>query len=178
MRTLAIAAGNSTSPSEQTCTGSGTVGHLLVSAMRVARTLWPRKTAHELAVRQGVSLRTAKYQLAEARDLSGEQLARLLRSEEGLQFLVAAMGEARPKWWRVLVGHLKFIDAERLARAAERQYREATNARDLLNATRGVAAQLAHDPQFHEPYVAALRSMAGADGAPHHTGTASKGRVR
>jgi hypothetical protein len=44
--------------------------------------------------------RVAKHRLAGTRDYTVEELQALLRSEEGLDFLVAVMGDAQPAWWR------------------------------------------------------------------------------
>lgn len=70
------------------------------AVMRVAQALWPRKTAAQLAVRAGVSQRACEYWLARKSDLSADALTRLLRSDEGLDFLEAIMADARPEWWR------------------------------------------------------------------------------
>jgi len=43
--------------------------------------------------------RVAKHRLAGTRDYTVEELQALLRSDEGLDFLVAVMGDARPAWW-------------------------------------------------------------------------------
>jgi hypothetical protein len=44
--------------------------------------------------------RVAKHRLAGTRDYTVEELQALLRSDEGLDFLVAVMGDAQPAWWR------------------------------------------------------------------------------
>lgn len=44
--------------------------------------------------------RVAKHRLAGSRDYTVEELQALLHSEEGLDFLVAVMGDAQPAWWR------------------------------------------------------------------------------
>lgn len=68
--------------------------------MRVARGLWPTKTAQELAYRTSTSERMARYWLSQRYDLSADDLTALLRSEEGFKILEAIMGQARPIWWR------------------------------------------------------------------------------
>lgn len=44
--------------------------------------------------------RVAKHRLAGSRDYTGEEIRALLRSEDGLDFLVAVMGDSSPTWWR------------------------------------------------------------------------------
>lgn len=70
--------------------GNRTGVRLIAQLMRVARELWPVKTAAELSARTGVSLRQAEKWLALKANISGEAYARLIRSEEGLSFLEAA----------------------------------------------------------------------------------------
>lgn len=67
--------------------------------MRVARKLWPTKTDMALAHRTGTSDRMCRYWLAEKYKLSADDLAALLRSDEGFQYLAAIIGDAHPVWW-------------------------------------------------------------------------------
>lgn len=64
----------------------------------------PRKTWGFLCdlVSPSVELKesAAKHRIQGRRDYSTEELQALLRSEEGLDFLVAVMGDAQPTWWR------------------------------------------------------------------------------
>lgn len=48
----------------------------------------------------GLQERTAKHRLAVTRVYTIGELQTLLRSEDGLDFLVAVMGDAQPSWWR------------------------------------------------------------------------------
>jgi hypothetical protein len=68
--------------------------------MRVAQRLWPTKTDQALAHKTGTSDRMCRYWLANKYKLSADDLAALLRSDEGFQILEAIIGEARPVWWR------------------------------------------------------------------------------
>lgn len=67
--------------------------------MRLARVLWPRKTAAELAYRTGVSERAAEFWLAGKYAISLEHARKLIQSDEGKNFLVPFIGDARPAWW-------------------------------------------------------------------------------
>ncbi len=68
--------------------------------MRVARSLWPLKTDLALAERTGASDRMCRYWLASKYSLSADDVCDLLRSDDGLQFLEAIMGDAKPIWWK------------------------------------------------------------------------------
>lgn len=56
---------------------------------RVSRTLWPVKTAEELASRTRTSVRTCRELLAERGGMSAPALAHLICCEEGPEFLEA-----------------------------------------------------------------------------------------
>jgi hypothetical protein len=77
------------------------------SVMRVARSLWPRKTATELSIKSGASQRACEYWLARKFDMNADALAALLQSDDGFHFLEAIMGEARPAWWRMFKRRMK-----------------------------------------------------------------------
>jgi len=135
--------------------------------MLAARSLWPRKTAAELAELTGASLRTAERWLAGERTLSTDALAALIRSERGLDFLVALMADAEPVWWRRVKAYFAAIDAQRLQRAARRRLREAIDADTALSAAIGRAdALLVQDEEFYREQGDALRAVARG---PHRT---------
>jgi hypothetical protein len=76
---------------------------LMREVMRVARSLWPQKTAAELAFRTGVSQRTAENWLSLSTGISGPALSALIASEEGIHFIEAsilAQGKGLPVFWR------------------------------------------------------------------------------
>jgi hypothetical protein len=136
-------------------------------AMHVARSLWPRKTAAELAEITGASVRTAERWLAGDRALSTAALAALIRSEHGLNFLVALMAGAEPAWWRRVNAYFAAIDAQRLQRAARRRLREAIDADTALSAAIGRAdALLVQDEDFYREQADALRA---ASRLPHRS---------
>lgn len=101
MRTASnIAAGKANSTTEQLF-GKGRTSLRSIDAVIVAaQRLWPRKTAAELSVRTGNGVRACEYWLARRSDLSADALAALLRSDAGLEFLEAIIGDAKPTWWR------------------------------------------------------------------------------
>jgi hypothetical protein len=132
-----------------------------LQAMHVARSLWPRKTAAELATLTGASVRTAERWLAGDRALSADAVVALIRSEHGLNFLVAVMAGAEPAWWRRVNAYFAAIDAQRLQRAARRKLREVIDGDTALSGAIARAdALLVQDEDFSRPYADALRSMA------------------
>lgn len=64
------------------------------------RQKFPVKTWSFIAQTFGLQERTAKHRLAGSRVYTVSELQILLQSEEGLDFLVAVMGDAQPAWWR------------------------------------------------------------------------------
>lgn len=46
-----------------------------------------------------ISESVAKHRLRGSRDYTSDEIRKLLQSEEGLEFLVALMADAEPKWW-------------------------------------------------------------------------------
>jgi AraC-like DNA-binding protein len=62
-----------------------------------------------------------RYWLSQRFALSADDLARLLRSDEGMTFLEAAMGDARPAWWADFKLQLERADINRRQRELRRQ---------------------------------------------------------
>jgi hypothetical protein len=108
----------------RSCSETGKPLPLISAVMRLARTLWPSKTALELASRTGASERMCRYWMSERFDISAEHLAELLRSDAGLAVLEALMGEARPDWWRGFKRQVSLAAARREAQAALRRVAE------------------------------------------------------
>jgi hypothetical protein len=162
MTTISIGARRGANPGTVQLVGNNRLTRRSISpAMRVARSLWPRKTAAELAELTGASLRTAERWLAGERALSTDALAALIRSEHGLDFLVALMADAEPAWWRRAKAYFAAIDAQRLQRAARRRLREAIHADTELTSAIGRAdALLVQDEDFYRPHADAVRAAA------------------
>lgn len=66
----------------------------------VGRALYPSKTWAFFADMLGIQERAAKYRMAGSRAFTVDELQVLLQSEDGIDFLVALMGDAQPRWWR------------------------------------------------------------------------------
>jgi hypothetical protein len=67
--------------------------------VNILRAKNPYKTWACVADLFGLKERSAKHRLANSRVYTIEELQALLRSEDGLDYLAALMGDAEPKWW-------------------------------------------------------------------------------
>lgn len=67
---------------------------------RLARMLWPERTAAELALRTGTTERACRDVLARRAIFSMPALVALLQSDDGFAFLEEVMGAAKPAWWK------------------------------------------------------------------------------
>jgi hypothetical protein len=157
--TLAIAHGKANLVGAESCTKSPRSVEINLILGRTCRTVFGRKTWSYLTELFGVSERSAKSRLACEREFTADELAVLLRSENGLRFLVAVMGDAQPAWWKTFKGHIALLDARKLQRAAQRRLQEAIDAETDLSAAIA-RADLLSDEEFHRPHGDALRSMA------------------
>lgn len=134
-------------------------GRLTRAVMRKAHSLWPRKTAAEVAAIAHVLPRAAERWTEGKREISADALARLLRSEQGIHFLVAVMGDARPRWWSALLRMGLVGSIQRRREADLRLLRRVADAnRTAEHAAALEASLLVQDAEFHEPYVAGLRA--------------------
>lgn len=82
--------------------GAGTCTESAASCTltQAARSLYPSKTWAFLCDVLGIQERTAKHRLSGSRPYTVAELTILLQSEDGIDFLVAIMGDAQPRWWR------------------------------------------------------------------------------
>jgi hypothetical protein len=88
---------------------------------RVARRLWPIKTARHLSSRAGVTHRAAEFWMSESTGMSADALAELLRSDAGFDVLDAMMGDARPSWWPAFVTAARLDDLDRRNEEARKE---------------------------------------------------------
>jgi len=72
----------------------------------------------------------AQYWLAERYELSADHLAALLRSDDGLKFLEAIMGDARPIWWRRFRHQIRLATARADLVRVQRELEELQTATD------------------------------------------------
>lgn len=96
-----------------------TSGRLISALARKAKLLWASKVATELAIRTGMSVRSAERWLAGDRAMSGDAVVSLLQSDKGVAFLDALIedmpDEAQRRWRR---------EFDRAAERAEMQRRQ------------------------------------------------------
>lgn len=95
---------------------------------RVARRLWPTKTARNLASRTRKTHRAAEDWLATRTGMSADALADLLRSDAGREVLEAVMGDERPSWWPKFQTLLQLDGLERRSEEARREIEVLKNA--------------------------------------------------
>jgi len=131
--------------------------------VRVARNIWPLKTAWNLHYVTGYTVRACEYWLAGRAAIPADALAELLRSQWGREFLAAIMIGSRQSWWEKAASYFQIHDALTMQRAARKCLKEAIDADADLTATIARAdAALLQDEDFYRPHADALRAMGGA----------------
>jgi len=122
-----------------------------------------------LADMLAVSERTAKRKLAGERDLSGEELERLIRSEQGFEIVAAIMADCSrpPKWWRICAPVMEAAEIREMQMIAQRRITKAIegalDADKQLSATLRYSEALSvHDEDHMRPHVDALRAVSRA----------------
>jgi hypothetical protein len=158
---FAIAGGNAKDGGAETGIKNAVLGTTHLRMIETAKAISPVKTWGYLAELLCLKERAAKHRIAGTRELTVDELAALIRSEHGLDFLVALMADAEPAWWRRVKAYFAAIDAQRLQQAARRRLREAIDADADLTAAIGRAdALLVHDEDFYRPHADAVRAAA------------------
>lgn len=137
------------------------------------------KPAAVLSEMLGVSERTAKRKLGCERELSSDEVGRLIRSEQGFEIIGAIMADAAriPEWWRICAPLMEAADIRKMQMAAQRRLTKALegalDADTQLRATISRAETLAvHDEEHARPYIDALR----AQGRSHNRAVAPKAK--
>lgn len=84
------------------CTKDAQFVHLNLVIAKCAKAVFT-KPCQALCALFDVKERDAKYRLSGQRKFSGAELAELIRTEEGFQFIAAIMAGApkKPQWWRI-----------------------------------------------------------------------------
>lgn len=158
---FAIAGMNAKSGGAEAGIKNAVLGTTHLRMIKVAKVISPVKTWTYLAELLCLKERAAKHRVAGTRELTVDELAVLLRSEHGLDFLVALMADAEPAWWRRAKAYFAAIDAQWLQRAARRRLREAIDADTELTAAIGRAdALLVQDEEFYREHADAVRAAA------------------
>ena len=159
------ASGNAALSANQMASGMGPSWSQSGAIIAAFKNLFPQHTRKTLADFLGLSDGAARKKLTGERALSVDELATLLRSEHGLDFLAAIMTGAEPMWWHRAKAYFAAIDAQRLQRATRRKLREVIDADTAISADIERAdALLVQDEDFYGRHVDALRA---ASRAPH-----------
>lgn len=140
-------------------TASVLSGHI-IKALGI---VFPDDTVKSLARVLGIPFDTANNKVHGRRNFSADELAVLLRTDDGFEFLTAIMADAQPQWWRLVSGYMQVRDVQRLQAEARAKLRRAV--RDAINADTDLTAAIARadafsDTDFHQPHADALRTMA------------------
>lgn len=111
----------------------------------------------------GVTDKTAKRKLNLERGLSVEELGKLIRSDQGFQVVAAIMGDAKPKWWRIMVPLMDAAEAREMQMIARRKLEKTIES--AVDADKHLAAAISRaealqDQDHVSPQLDALRSMA------------------
>lgn len=83
-----------------------------------------------------VSERDAHYRLSAKRKYTAIEIAMLLRSDQGFEFLTAIMANARPRWWQLCLPFMRAQKARDVTAAAQREISEIM--KDTLDAHRAL----------------------------------------
>ena len=109
----------------------------------------------------------ANKKLAEQRAFTGAELARLIQTEEGFQFISAIMATAYPvpRWWRVCAPVMEAADIRKMQITAQKRVAKALSEaidadQSLTQAIARADALAVHDADHMGPYRDALGAMA------------------
>lgn len=110
----------------------------------------------------GVTDKTAKRKLNLERGLSVEELGKLIRSDQGFQVVAAIMGDAKPKWWRIMVPLMDAAEAREMQMIARRKLEKTIES--AVDADKHLAAAISRaealqDQDHVSVQLDALRSM-------------------
>jgi hypothetical protein len=157
MLSIAAAKANSAAPKAWSITPRSVDANAIIADC--ARAVFGRKTWAQVARILGLSERSAKSRLAREREFTADEIAALLKSEQGIHFLVALVGDARPSWWTAL------LRMGLLGGVAKRRAADLRLLRRIANADRSTpipAAALIHDAEFFGPVLEAFDAVARA----------------
>jgi hypothetical protein len=127
--------------------------------IEIVKRLFPLKPSAFLASLIGISERCARGRIFAEREFTADELARLIRSEHGLEFLTAIMVDAQPRWW------VRLRATSRVAAIRKEQLRmkEALHEAEELACAlaRAETALAVSDSDFHRPHIDALGAARG-----------------
>lgn len=107
-----------------------------------------------------ISERDAHYRLAAERKYTATDIAKLLQSEEGIQFLVVLMDKARPRWWKAVLKMGVLGSIEQRRQAELKLMRKVFDANETAG-TKFSDSFRAQDPDFFGAVLAGFDETAG-----------------
>lgn len=114
------------------------------AVMQKAQALFPSKTALHLSEITGFSTRSCEAWLAGDAKIPSEAIGSLMRSDWGLEFIVAIMADSRPSWWSWLLRVSVTASALRRRAADRRLLERALSAdREMADAIAKATASMA-----------------------------------
>ena len=122
-----------------------------------------------------VSERDAHYRLSNQRKFTALEVARLLQSEDGIQFLVVLMEKARPAWWKAILKMGVLGSIEQRRQAELKLMRKVFDA-DKHSASQYSASFRAQDPDFFSAVLAGYDEFAPAGGMDSSVDSKGRGR--
>lgn len=140
-------------------------GSIQAALVETARGISPVKTWGYLAKLLGITERVAKHRMAYTRTFTADEVAALLRSEQGIHFLVAIMDDARPKWWRTMLKMGVLGGIERRREADLKLLRRVAHVTNETSAELP-AALMVQDADFYGPVFEALDAVARQPNSP------------
>jgi hypothetical protein len=112
-----------------------------------------------------VSERTAKRKINGYRRLSDDDLGRLIRSEQGFEFITAIMAGYQPTWWHICEPLMDAADIRKMQMAAQKRIKKILG--DAIDADQSLSASIAradalafYGSEQAGVHADALRSMA------------------
>lgn len=164
--TLSIANGKSNLAPAEVGRKKRKPGIIHLALVRVFKDLQEEKTWGAIAELLGLKERTAKHRVFATRSFSDEDIAAMLRSEHGFEFLTAMMGDARPTWWRILRPLMEVAETQKMQERARRRLQSVIKGaldadRDLTAACARAEALAVQDQEFMGSHIDALRATGG-----------------
>lgn len=155
-RQWATATATANSGGAETYTRNAPYGYASDALARVCRAIYPLKTWAFITEHLRLCERSAKHRLAGSRPFTADELAALLRSEDGLAFLSALMAESEPKWWVLVKSHIRHTTFKQRQAQARRELEALIHESNRLQA--GETALLLSDEEFYRPHLDPARA--------------------
>lgn len=111
-----------------------------------------------------ISERDAHYRLSATRKYDAVDIANLLQSEDGIQFLVAIMDKARPRWWVAILKMAALGSIEQRRQADLKLMRRVFDA-DQSSALAFSDSFRTQDPEFFGAVLSGFDEVAGLGGS-------------